>query len=60
MPFRYLMEPASQMPYFQLALELEGRLNAIAFNKAWNKIVERHEIIRTLFRWKVCIMISPY
>lgn len=24
MPFRYLMETASQIPHFQLALELEG------------------------------------
>lgn len=45
------MDPASPVYPAQLALELEGTLDPIAFNKVWNKIVEKHEMLRTLFHW---------
>lgn len=52
MLFHYLMEPASQMYHAHLALELEGQLDPTIFNKIWNKIIEKHQTLRTLFRWE--------
>ncbi|WP_434756636.1 amino acid adenylation domain-containing protein [Paenibacillus amylolyticus] len=50
--FHYLMEPASQLYHAQLVLELEGSLDPVTFNRVWNKLVEKHEMLRTLFRWE--------
>lgn len=39
--------------YFgQLLCVLRGSLNVLAFRNSWQKIVERHPILRTSFTWK--------
>ncbi len=36
----------------QIVFDLEGRLDTAAFEEAWRRVVERHSILRTSFRWE--------
>ncbi|MBF2063675.1 MAG: amino acid adenylation domain-containing protein [Calothrix sp. C42_A2020_038] len=39
--------------YFeQLSLNLSGNLNPTTFERAWQRVVERHPVLRTLFVWE--------
>src|SRR5687768_11042232 len=52
MLFHSLLEPESDAYVNQLAVTLLGELDEAAFQQAWQYIVDRHEILRTLFIWE--------
>ncbi|MFB2923834.1 condensation domain-containing protein [Aerosakkonema funiforme] len=52
MLFETLIAPESGMHIEQLSCALRGSLDAIAFEKAWQRAIDRHSILRTCFAWK--------
>ena len=52
MLFETLSAPESGIFVEQEAHELQGDLNLDAFVGAWQRVVDRHEILRTGFVWK--------
>jgi hypothetical protein len=51
MLFHTLYEPESGMYFQQLSCTLDGNLNVLAFQQAWQQVVERHPVLRTAFVW---------
>lgn len=51
MLFHTLYEPESGMYFEQLSCTLDGHLNVLAFQQAWQQVVERHPVLRTAFVW---------
>ncbi|MEO0849663.1 MAG: condensation domain-containing protein, partial [Cyanobacteria bacterium J06648_1] len=49
--FHTLYEGESGVYFEQLSLTLSGDLNVAAFEQAWQQVVERHPVLRTLFVW---------
>ena len=49
MMFHALYQPQSGAYVIQLAARLEGDLRADAFHRAWQRVVERHPSLRTVF-----------
>jgi Condensation domain len=45
-------EPASGFHLRQRLIRLREPFCAVAFREAWNKILDRHSILRTSFRWE--------
>jgi amino acid adenylation domain-containing protein len=41
----------SDLYCIQLRLRLRGRLDAVAFSRAWQRALNRHSILRTSFHW---------
>ena len=52
MLFHSLLEPNSGAYIVQISYELHGQLNIAAFTQAWQKIIDRHSILRTVFVWE--------
>jgi len=52
MLFYYLKYPATDLYNEQLTLEISGDIDVIIFEKAWNRVVETNEMLRTVFRWE--------
>jgi len=52
MLFHSLYAPGSGVYVLQLSLRLTGRLDLRAFERAWQLIVDRHDILRTAFFWE--------
>ncbi|MGF1540613.1 MAG: amino acid adenylation domain-containing protein [Pleurocapsa sp.] len=52
MLFHTLYAPESGMYVEQLSCTLKGKLEITAFERAWQQVVERHSILRTLFVWE--------
>ena len=50
--FHSIYAPKSGVYFEQFTLNLKGNVNAAAFESAWQKIVDRHSSLRTLFVWK--------
>ncbi len=50
--FHTLYRPESEIYFQQLNLTLQGNLNVVAFQQAWERVVERHAALRTLFLWE--------
>ncbi len=50
--FHTLYAPYSAVYFEQFSYALEGDLNVPAFERAWQTIVARHPILRTLFTWE--------
>jgi amino acid adenylation domain-containing protein len=51
MLFHTLYEPESGVYFEQLSCTLDGSLNILAFQQAWQQVVERHPVLRTAFVW---------
>ncbi len=47
--FLHQLEPQSSVYHISRALRLQGRLDCDALNQAMNALIERHEILRTVF-----------
>ena len=47
-----LYAPESGVYFGQIVLSLKGNISTTAFESAWQKIVDRHSILRTLFVWQ--------
>src|SRR5690348_14343342 len=52
MLFHSLYEPDSSIYFEQLVFALRGDLNSAALQRAWQHVVERHPILRTIFVWE--------
>jgi amino acid adenylation domain-containing protein len=52
MLFHSLYAPGSGVYVLQMSLRLTGRLDVPAFERAWQRVVERHAILRTGFFWE--------
>ena len=52
MLFHTLYEEGSDAYIEQFCYDLEGELDASAFEKAWNEVVKRHGVLRTSFQYK--------
>ncbi|CAG0933459.1 partial surfactin family lipopeptide synthetase A, partial [Thermoflexales bacterium] len=52
MLFHSLSEPASGVYFEQLTCTFSSGLNLAAFEWAWQRVVERHTILRSAFRWE--------
>jgi amino acid adenylation domain-containing protein len=52
MLFHSQYAPQSGVYVQQLICTLQERLNVSAFKRAWDRVVERHPVFRTSFRWK--------
>jgi surfactin family lipopeptide synthetase C len=50
--FHSLYQPESGVYFGQLLCVLRGALNVSAFRNSWQKVVDRHPILRTCFLWK--------
>ena len=50
--FHSLYEPNSGVYLVQKYCTLRGDLNIAAFERAWQRVVERHPILRTSFMWE--------
>ncbi|MGZ4111848.1 MAG: amino acid adenylation domain-containing protein, partial [Tumebacillaceae bacterium] len=51
MLFHSLMAPGSGEYISQLQLELQGALDEVSLQRAWNTVLERHDVLRTAFFW---------
>ena len=52
MLFHTLYAPDSGVYFEHLSCTLYANLNATAFKQAWQRVVERHPVLRTLFVWE--------
>ncbi len=52
MLFHSVYSPGSGVYVVQVSLRLSGRLDTQAFARAWQRVVERHGILRTAFYWE--------
>lgn len=52
MLFHNLYDPKSEAHFGQSSFTLKGRLDVAAFKRAWQEVVDRHPVLRTLFLWK--------
>ncbi|MDZ8262380.1 amino acid adenylation domain-containing protein [Nostoc sp. ChiQUE01b] len=51
MLFHKIAAPNSVVYFEQACFSLQTQLNVLAFQKAWQRIVDRHTILRTSFYW---------
>ncbi|ACC81527.1 non-ribosomal peptide synthetase [Nostoc punctiforme] len=52
MLFHTLYAPETGVYFQQLVCSLNGQLNISAFEQAWQRVIERHPVLRTLFLWE--------
>jgi len=52
MLFHTLLTPGSGMYFEQVGFPLYGPLDVSSFERAWQKVLDRHTILRTSFHWK--------
>ena len=50
--FHSLADPTSRMYFNQTAVTLRGQLDVAAFERAWQRVVAHHPILRTFFVWE--------
>src|SRR5215217_7509707 len=50
--FHTLYSPNAGEYIMQMVCTLRGNLNAAAFERAWQRVVDRHEVLRTAFVWE--------
>ncbi|HKH46212.1 MAG TPA: amino acid adenylation domain-containing protein, partial [Thermoanaerobaculia bacterium] len=50
--FHALYAPESESYFEQLGCRLRGKLDPAAFRRAWQRLVDRHPVLRTAFEWE--------
>nr|QEO73625.1 condensation domain-containing protein [uncultured bacterium] len=50
--FHALYDPAAAVYLEQINCRLRGELDSACFRAAWQRVVDRHPVLRTLFLWK--------
>ncbi|GIV97575.1 MAG: hypothetical protein KatS3mg057_2232 [Herpetosiphonaceae bacterium] len=50
--FHTLFDPGTGVYTIQNTFPMEGELDLPLFERAWNKVIERHPILRTSFHWE--------
>jgi amino acid adenylation domain-containing protein/non-ribosomal peptide synthase protein (TIGR01720 family) len=51
MLFHSLMATDADIYYRQLSCSLHGPLNIVAFERAWQRVIDEHPVLRTSFHW---------
>lgn len=51
MLFQSLYAPDSGVDIVQMVMDLHEDLDVPAFERAWQRVVQRHPVLRTSFRW---------
>ena len=54
------LEPGSSFYNIPVAIRLKGKLNVAALKRAFQALLERHEILRTTFKEKMELLISIF
>lgn len=49
--FHSLRSPGSQAYFGQQSYQIEGSVNAANLRKAWQRVIDRHSVLRTAFIW---------
>jgi microcystin synthetase protein McyB len=52
MLFQHRLEPGSGVDIEQMIFTLHEKLDVVAFKKAWEVVVSRHDVLRTSFQWE--------
>ncbi|MGE5340608.1 MAG: amino acid adenylation domain-containing protein [Candidatus Omnitrophota bacterium] len=52
MLFHYLKNQKDKIYFEQLSLRISGEIKADLVEKAWNRVIEANEMLRTVFRWE--------
>lgn len=52
MLYHYQKDPDCSQYFVQLRLGISGNLDLEILEKAWNLVIQKHEMLRTVFRWK--------
>ncbi len=52
MLFHAVYDPAAGLYFQQLVCQLQGALDVAVFQQAWQQVVQRHPVLRTLFTWE--------
>ena len=52
MLFHYIMKPKALEYYGQTSLGLIGDIDVDLLQKAWNIVIQKNEMLRTVYRWK--------
>ncbi|MBD2339089.1 amino acid adenylation domain-containing protein [Calothrix sp. FACHB-156] len=52
MLFHTLYSPESGIYFEQFSCKISGHLNVAVFKQAWQQVVERHPVLKTLFVWE--------
>jgi len=52
MLFHYILDRKSSAYFEQTTFTLRGKINIKAFEKAFNKIIEKYDVLRTIFTYK--------
>lgn len=52
MLLHYLKDPAGDSYFEQLSLEIEAVFDVSLVEKAWNRLIETNEVLRTVYRWE--------
>lgn len=50
--FHALYQPESEIYFAQTGCQLSGKLNVTAFKQSWQRLVDRHPVLRTSFVWE--------
>jgi len=50
--YYYLKDSKSNIYFVQLSLKIEGEIIIDYFKKAWSRVVDNNEMLRTVFRWE--------
>ena len=50
--FHGLLAPESSAYSVQMICDLEGELDVVVLRQAWQRVFERHSVLRTCFVWE--------
>ena len=51
MLFHSIMEPGSRLYHEQISIDFLGAMDVDLLQKAWDVVIEKNEILRTVYRW---------
>ena len=52
MHFHHLYDPESEVYFVQINWLFNSRINVSEYQRAWQQVMDRHPVLRTLFLWK--------
>ena len=50
--FHYITDQSGQEYHEQVSIDLEGDLNLALWQRAWDFVIQKNEMLRVVFRWK--------
>lgn len=52
MLYHYIKDPASDLYLEQISFRIQGVIHTDMVEDAWNKVIEKYEVLRTIYRWE--------